>query len=51
MPRTNEFNSTHHEITSRIARLESVQKQILQLLNRILILIGTITPPDNHALL
>ena len=51
MPRTNEFNSTHHEIVSKIARLEAVQKQVLQLLNRILIIIGTITPPDNQALL
>ena len=37
MPRKNEFNSTHHELTSRIAKLEAGQKEIQLLLNEILI--------------
>ena len=36
MPRTNNFNSTHDELVTKIERLESTQKHILQLLNKIL---------------
>ena len=35
MPRKNEFNSTHDELVTKIERLESTQKHIIQLLNKI----------------